>query len=638
MRKTNYCILFIFLLTFLSKNAFSWNTPMEVSPVNGSDSWAGVTLDWMAVENSEKYQVQVDTSLFFNSPVLHSEFKNYINNSSFNMDTQEWLDNLYFGKKYYWRVRALISGDTSAWSPIWNFTTRDYVRMNTPDSGATVWTGVTLDWFTHDGVDYYDLQVDTTPLFASPLLKSYTTNYLNTLSTNPDTEKWIKELYFGQVYYWRVRARNAVDTTTWSPVWHFITNNSVELVAPSDGLLNLTMNGTVLDWQSHHGIYYYQVQMDTVNIFNSPFLSSVNKPYINTDNTNSDTEFHTGPLTADKIYFWRVRAINLTDTSVWVTRSFSTGNVPVIIPSAPLPNAPNNNANGVGHTVTLQWTLVNNANTYEFDFDTTATFSTSISGYTALTETTLNNLVINKNYYWRVRSRIATNIYSDWSDIWTFKTDSGVCNTYNLNEQVIVCLGSSYTFPDNVTVDFIIAPFSHTSQLISSQQCDSIITTYVSIDSIDAGISLVGNTFTANSSGMMYQWVDCNNGFTDIPNETNQLFTPTVSGSYAVIVSDSICSRISACYPVNIVSIENKENNSTLRLFPNPSQGSFKIEIPEKADNIILEVFTTSGRQVYLQQFSDSRLLTVNTGLSAGIYMIKMTYGTLYSYSKLVIF
>jgi hypothetical protein len=46
-------------------------------------------------------------------------------------------------------------------------------------------------------------------------------------------------LFFGKNYYWRVRARNLVDTTSWSTQWTFNTNDYVTLSSPAEAQLNV---------------------------------------------------------------------------------------------------------------------------------------------------------------------------------------------------------------------------------------------------------------------------------------------------------------------------------------------------------------------------------------------------------------
>lgn len=55
--------------------------------------------------------------------------------------------------------------------------------------------------------------------------------------------------------------------------------------------------------------------------------------------------------------------------------------------------------------------------------------------------------------------------------------------------------------------------------------------------------------------------VDCNASFAQIAGITNQTFSATSNGSYAVIVSDDICTETSSCLNVTTMAID-KENVS----------------------------------------------------------------------------
>ena len=60
--------------------------------------------------------------------------------------------------------------------------------------------------------------------------------------------------------------------------------------------------------------------------------------------------------------------------------------------------------------------------------------------------------------------------------------------------------------------------------------------------------------------------------------ETNQAFTATISGSYAVIVDDGICSDTSACVDVEviIIGIDDLMSN-TIKIAPNPFDNTINI-------------------------------------------------------------
>lgn len=69
---------------------------------------------------------------------------------------------------------------------------------------------------------------------------------------------------------------------------------------------------------------------------------------------------------------------------------------------------------------------------------------------------------------------------------------------------------------------------------------------------LDNSVTVSGDTATANETGVNYQWIDCDNNNTPINGATSQQFIATVSGNYAVIVSDNNCSDTSACVALTV--------------------------------------------------------------------------------------
>ncbi|MEI6852601.1 MAG: T9SS type A sorting domain-containing protein, partial [Bacteroidota bacterium] len=73
----------------------------------------------------------------------------------------------------------------------------------------------------------------------------------------------------------------------------------------------------------------------------------------------------------------------------------------------------------------------------------------------------------------------------------------------------------------------------------------------VTVITVNANVNQAGTTLTATAAGAGYQWVNCN-GYSIISGQVSQSYTATVSGSYAVIVTQNGCSDTSACYSVYI--------------------------------------------------------------------------------------
>lgn len=56
--------------------------------------------------------------------------------------------------------------------------------------------------------------------------------------------------------------------------------------------------------------------------------------------------------------------------------------------------------------------------------------------------------------------------------------------SYNTTEDISVCAGDSYTFPDGSFMNNITSPFTHISNLVSVNNCDSIITTNIFVNPV----------------------------------------------------------------------------------------------------------------------------------------------------------
>lgn len=55
------------------------------------------------------------------------------------------------------------------------------------------------------------------------------------------------------------------------------------------------------------------------------------------------------------------------------------------------------------------------------------------------------------------------------------------------------------------------------------------------------------STYYAEALNASYQWLDCNNGYSPMLNDTNRFFTPKVSGNYALQATNYVCMDTSEC-------------------------------------------------------------------------------------------
>ena len=93
--------------------------------------------------------------------------------------------------------------------------------------------------------------------------------------------------------------------------------------------------------------------------------------------------------------------------------------------------------------------------------------------------------------------------------------------------------------------------------------CDSsVLIDLTVLPAIDLNVTNVAATLTSDQAGATYQWIDCDNGNAAISGETNQSYSPTVTGNYAVVVTVNGCSDTSACVLVDFTGIEELTNSN----------------------------------------------------------------------------
>lgn len=216
--------------------------------------------------------------------------------------------------------------------------------------------------------------------------------------------------------------------------------------------------------------------------------------------------------------------------------------------------------------------------------------------------------------------------------VWTDETDNSWNNpslfgvvriAKAIQQQDEVCKGENYTFPDGVVEENIQSTISHKSTFVSSTGCDSLIVTKVEMYEVNVQVSQDAATLTASSNSGDYQWVDCGDN-NAIIGETNQSFTPSENGNYAVEVTEDGCVDQSECIDVVNVSVGvSFFTQATLEIFPNPAHNAFVIRT-DKASLFDLQIVATDGiviREILKYQSGDP--VDVSQ-LSGGVYFIKV--------------
>lgn len=137
---------------------------------------------------------------------------------------------------------------------------------------------------------------------------------------------------------------------------------------------------------------------------------------------------------------------------------------------------------------------------------------------------------------------------------------------------------------------------------------------------LTAGNTLSGITLTASPAGETYQWINCATN-TPIAGATNETFTPSANGNYAVVVDNGICSDTSACVAVNSVGIE--ENNLiTAYIYPNPTSNQVTILFDGTVAN--LKITDAQGKLIRQQSITNNATLSISS-FESGIYIFEIS-------------
>lgn len=280
------------------------------SPLEGAiNQFPSFKFGWTALAGSTGYEWEIDSVVTYDSPYYAS---GYVAPTPNPANTAQ----LHFGQKYFLRVRSYHDFDTSGWSVPRMVTTIDTLELAFPTAVSdTMAPLIDIKW-----KSIYASRYEVALAFDAALTNPVT--YIVDSSTAIQFPVIVHNhgltptLHFDSLYYWSVRAMNNVDTTAWMTPRSFYTIGQVKLMAPADGGLVISTLPQ-FKWDSIFGLESYVLQYDTDPTFATPVELTF----------GDDTVTYT-PVTAlapYTEYFWRVKAVNTKNETVWATRSFTTG-------------------------------------------------------------------------------------------------------------------------------------------------------------------------------------------------------------------------------------------------------------------------------------------------------------------------
>jgi len=162
-----------------------------------------------------KYEVQYDVSEDFTEP-----FKVMPLDSGASK-VYTTLNNVIFGKTYYWRARAIHQTDTSGWSEVRKVSTIEAPVLVGPENGVdSMPRQPILEWEEMTGISKIQLEYAKNADFTEDLFEDL---IVGTRFTYPI----LYALDLNTEYFWRVRAIKETDSSEWSNTWSFTTLEGV---------------------------------------------------------------------------------------------------------------------------------------------------------------------------------------------------------------------------------------------------------------------------------------------------------------------------------------------------------------------------------------------------------------------------
>lgn len=336
----------------------------------------GFIANWAAAARANGYKLDVATDLLFTN-ILTS-----YNNLEMNAALTKAVTGLNPGTTYYYRSRSYNLMGTSSNSNVITIATAP------PDPTANAATlpeetTFSANWTASAGATTYLLDVSIDPAFGS-FVGVFNGKDVGDVTTFP-----ITGLSGGTAYYYRVRANNTSGTSGNSGNIAVLTKPAAPVAsAPT----SITQTSFSANWAASTGATKYFLDVSTDPAFGTFVTGFENKDVSNV------TTYAVTALTANRTYYYRVRAFNATGTST------NSGTKAIIgIPTVNAATSANESS------FAANWTAVTGATKYYIDVSTANDFSSFVGAFNNadagnVITTPVTGLTANTTYYYRVRS------------------------------------------------------------------------------------------------------------------------------------------------------------------------------------------------------------------------------------------
>jgi RHS repeat-associated protein len=248
------------------------------------------TATWDLSQGASSYRLDVSNSSSFSTYV--GGYQNFVVSGS-----SALITGLSSNSTYFYRVRAINATGSSQNSNTITATT--YTSPPVALTATNITTGgFTANWSAAAGASSYLLEVSLNSGFF-PLLYAY--NNITVTGTSKDILASPNT-----IYYYRIRAVNATGPSGSSNSISVLTFPSAPQAIPSTAV---TSNSFIANWAAMPGITTYRLDVSTSSTF-ATFVTGYNNLSV------TGTSRVVSGLTEQKTYYYRLRAVNGTGTSL----------------------------------------------------------------------------------------------------------------------------------------------------------------------------------------------------------------------------------------------------------------------------------------------------------------------------------
>ncbi|MCO6161574.1 reprolysin-like metallopeptidase [Flavobacterium sp. NRK F7] len=322
--------------------------------------------------------------------------------------------------------------------------------------------------------------------------------------------------------------------------------------------------------------------------------------------------------------------------------------------------SPANNANGQNTSLTLNWDINPNATSYDVQVATDNTFTTIVSsGNTTTNSYSVSGLSQGTSYFWRVLPKNAT-CTGVFGNPFRFTTGTISCastsspnvpvaisssgtptitSTLNIPSggtiaDVNITMNVTHTWINDLTAT-LTSPSGTVVQLFS-RECNpnaSINNVVATFD--DSGVAIVcGNNPGISGTVMPRQSLSAFNG-------------QSSTGTWTLTISDAFNQdggNLNS-WSLNVCTVQPLGSESfdfdDFALYPNPNNGSFTVKLMSTSSNdIAVDVYDMSGRQVYQKSFSNTGNFNQEINLNrvqSGVYLVAISDGIARAVKRMII-